>query len=115
MFYVYREILKRFADRIITVSSEVNKYFPRHGILISDWINQDHIPNNPKQERSKNRKLHLLYVGVLMPGKGQMEAIKIAKLIKNEHLNFRMDFVGRFNTEDKFYLSLLKEIKEKWP
>ena len=112
MFHVYKNIIRRFADRIITVSAEVNKYFPRYGILISDWLPCDQIPNNPKLERPKNRKLHVLYIGAIMPGKGQMEAMKIVKMLKNENLDFRLDFVGNFSPEDLFYLSILEEIKK---
>ena len=102
-FFLYKSLVSLVADRICVVSNAVRKYFKRSSkvILLSDWI------QIPQTGEKKNSQLFIiLYVGAVMKGKGQMEALKVARLLKGETEHFQMKFVGSYDEKDSFYKSL---------
>ncbi len=110
-FFLYRSIISRYSNKVLVVSSAVEEHFANKEkvIVLNDWIQ---IPELNKKGEITNPRLNILYVGALMKGKGQMEAIQVAKILKHENQKFNLKFVGLFDQKDSFYLSLKKEIDE---
>lgn len=55
-----------------------------------------------KNIKKANRFLRILWVGRMIPWKRGLDALKLAKILKDEHQTFRMDFIGTGELESSF-------------
>lgn len=107
------DFINKKAGKIIYISKDIQKFYEKHidkklGVLIYDGI-----PNiyNIEKKYEKKEKVTFLLASTLEENKGQMIALKAAKLLKdNEILDFELLLAGGNPTG---YLNIIDEFIEK--
>ena len=102
-FYFFKIIIQIAADKIVTVSSAIDAFFKKETVLISDWYAVSKEEENKEKE---NDTFNILYVGAIMPGKGQLEALKVMKLMVPKYTDMKLTFIGRHDSSDPFFHKL---------
>lgn len=121
----FHEKLYEYVDVHVAISqhlaSNVEKIFPlRSGqeprmiynfIQICSSSIQNSFEEKNKFIKGDNNILELLHVGRIVPGKGQLEAIRAAAELKKAGVSFKLTFVGKVDDE-AYYHTLINYLKE---
>jgi glycosyltransferase involved in cell wall biosynthesis len=65
------------------------------------------------KERSKNKKLNLLFLSNMIESKGPLDVLKICNELKNKKIDLECNFIGKFQDEEfgKIFFEELKKLK----
>ena len=104
-----------YSDKIIFISSALKGYYEKYipenkGILIHNNVKAP-VLSLDKAVKFEDDKFNLLMIGNVHPGKGQLEAIKAVKNLKESGFaNINLNIVGR--RQEQYYEEILKYISD---
>jgi len=113
----YRAVLKNVKCILLSESLyySVDKVVPKeNACFLPNGIPDEITDSEFKKilnERSKNKKLMLLYLSNMVPSKGVMDTLEICKLLKKDNVDFICNFVGAWDSDD-FKAEWFKKVKE---
>lgn len=121
----FHEKLYQYVDAHVPISqhlaSNVQKIFPlkvgQNPKMIYNLVScdehsiQESFESKNNFLNDPNGILEILHVGRIVEGKGQLEALKAAKALKETGLVFKLTFVGP-TTDDAYYQTLLHYVKD---
>lgn len=110
----FYKCLNKYTNSVIFISNSIKQKFEKYienknktSVIYND-ISKKFI--NPKENINENYKLKMTIVGTIQEGKGQFEAVKAVKILKDKNIDCELHMAGK-ETGD-YYLEIKKYITE---